>query len=371
MQKKSPKISIVIPVYNVESYVDECIRSVVNQTFSDIEIIVVDDCGTDNSMAIVEKYAKTDNRIKIVRHKKNSGLSASRNTGIEHSSAPYLMFCDSDDFYDPTMCQEMFNAIEQSGSDIAMCGTNVIYEADEEFRTSDITNYSIKYTGTHNVTNDIIDACNVNVWNKIYKKSKLQEHQLEYPVGLKYEDAYFFKMYMLWAKNITFIDKQLYNYRRRVGSIMNQTLKKCDNSAIDHLKIAIACFDYMKKHKKYDNNSKYFWSSIFVTYFNYAHWHAGKNYQNDINKLAYDFVKKNYIPQDLGGYNNRIMDMIANNKFKHVKKYVLGILSILNDIDSKTVYVIGLPVYKIKYFLNYAKYYLFGIQFKIERINKF
>ncbi len=105
----SPKVSIIIPVYNVEIYIKDCIESLVNQTLRDIELIFVDDCGNDNSMAIVEKYAKKDNRIKIVRHTKNSGLSASRNTGIEHSSAPYIMFCDSDDSYDKQMCREMLN----------------------------------------------------------------------------------------------------------------------------------------------------------------------------------------------------------------------------------------------------------------------
>lgn len=368
MPKTCPKVSIIVPVYNVEKYIDECIKSIVTQTLYDIEIICVDDCGTDNSMAIVEKYAKTDKRIKILRHKKNSGLSASRNTGIEHSSAPYLMFCDSDDFYAPTMCQEMLNAIEKSGADIAMCGTNIIYETDidKSVKKSDETYYSVKFTGTEKVTNDIINNCDVSSCNKIFKKEIFLNHDLKYPFGLKYEDAYIFYTYMLWIKKITFVNKKLYNYCRRTGSIMSQTFNKSDGAAIDHLKIVIEIFKYMNKHNKFKGNCEQFWKNIFIPYFNYARWHAGKDYQNDINKLAYDFVKKNYIPQDLGWYSNRIMNMIANNRFKYVKKYLFGVVAIMNQIDYKTIYIMGLPVYKIKYFLKYAKYYLFGIQFKIK-----
>ena len=362
----TPKISVIVPVYNVEKYIDECAKSVINQTLHDIEIIFVDDCGTDNSMAVVEKYAKNDNRIKIVKHEKNSGLSASRNTGIKHSFAPYLMFCDSDDFYSPTICQELFDAIEKSGADIAICGTNIIYECDENLKSSDDEYYRIKYTGTKKVKNEIINNCDVSAWNKIFKKSIFEKYDLRYPFGLKYEDAFLFRMYMLWAKKITFVNKKLHNYRRRAGSIMNKTFKKCDTSAIDHLKIAIECFNYMTKYKKFDENSDYFWKSIFIPYFNFARWHSSKSYQKQIFQIAYDFMDKYYNDGNFDFYTARTLDMIKNQTLEQTKKHMFGLLRSTESIDRKTYYFLVFPVYKIKIFPDYQKHYILGIQYKIK-----
>ena len=92
----TPKVSVIVPVYNVEKYIDKCLKSLVTQTLHDIEIICVDDCGADNSMTIVRKYADADNRIKIISNKHNLGLSASRNAGVARARADYIMFCDSE-----------------------------------------------------------------------------------------------------------------------------------------------------------------------------------------------------------------------------------------------------------------------------------
>ena len=367
MTTRQPKVSIIVPVYNVEQYIEACIKSLIAQTLKDIEIIVVDDCGSDNSMDIVQKYAKKDKRIKILKHKKNSGLSASRNSGIDFASAPYLMFCDSDDMYENNMCYEMYNAIEKSGADVAMCGTKIIYEADEQLKKSDDEYYRIKYKATQDITNNLINNCDVSAWNKIYIKEFLKKHDLKYPVGLKYEDAYMFRTYMLCAKKITFVNQKLYNYRRREGSIMNATFKKINSSAIDHLKIAIEIFNYMKKYNKYDANIEYFWQDIFIPYFNFARWHSGKSYQSTIYKIASDFIKKHYVPNTkLDFYTSRTLSMIKDKTLERTKRYFCGIMKITETIDKKVYTFMGIPVYKIKIFQDYQKHYLFGIQYKIK-----
>ena len=367
-KKINPKISVVIPVYNVEKYIEDCIQSIVNQTFHDIEIIFVDDCGTDNSMAIVEKYAKKDKRIKIIKHEKNSGLSASRNTGIKYSSTPYLMFCDSDDFYAPTMCQEMLNAIEKSGADIAVCGIKVIYETkiDDNIKKSDNEYYRVKYTGTKKITDEIINNCDVSSCNKIFKRSIFDKYDLKYPFGLKYEDAFMFYSYMLWVKKIAFVNKKLYNYRRRASSIMTSTFNKCDTSAIDHLKIAIEVFNYMNRHNKYEQNYEQFWKNIFIPYFNFARWHTGKSYQSQVYKMASDFINQHYNGGNFDFYTTRTLKMIKNQTLERTKRYLFGLFKIKESVDRKTYYFLFLPIYKIKIFPDYQKHYVLGIQYKIQ-----
>ena len=113
-----PKISIIIPVYNVEKYLRECLDSCINQTLADIEIICVDDCSPDNSIKILEEYQAKDYRIKIFRHEKNKNLGAARNTGIQNAIGEYVWFVDSDDYIDTKACQILYDAIKEFNVDM-------------------------------------------------------------------------------------------------------------------------------------------------------------------------------------------------------------------------------------------------------------
>ena len=120
------KISVIVPVYNVEQYVGECIESILNQSFYDIELILINDGSKDNSGFICDEYAKKDNRIKVI-HKKNEGVSIARNIGIKNASGKYIAFVDSDDLVDKEIYTTMLQAIEESGSDLVMCRYEKVY----------------------------------------------------------------------------------------------------------------------------------------------------------------------------------------------------------------------------------------------------
>ena len=111
----NPKISIIIPVYNVEKYISQCLDSAINQSLKDIEIIIVDDCGSDNSMDIAKEYAKNDNRIKIIKNRQNMGLFLTRCEGIKSATGEYILNLDSDDFLDLRACEIAYNAIKDGG----------------------------------------------------------------------------------------------------------------------------------------------------------------------------------------------------------------------------------------------------------------
>lgn len=310
-----PQISVIIPIYNVEKYIHQCMYSIINQTLKDIEIICVDDFGTDKSMDIVSEFAEHDNRIKIVKHAKNSGLSSARNTGLKLSTAPYIMFLDSDDYYETDMCKKMLEAIINSDSDIAVCGTNIIYEINREWKESDDQYYKIKFEGKENINENILQSIDVSAWNKIYRKSIIEAFDIRFPDGLKYEDAYFFNAYMAQAKSVYFVNEKLYNYRRREGSIMNETFNKKSSDSIHHLKIAVLLYEYYKKHNLLEENYEHF-AKLFLQYYNFAMFHAaGKKDKKEINLLASSFAKKeledtSYLPFDI----RRQIELVKNAK---------------------------------------------------------
>ena len=115
-----PLLSIIVPIYNVEQYLERCIESIINQTYKNLEIILVDDGSKDNSGTIADTYASKDNRIKVI-HKENGGLSDARNHGLDQSKGKYIMFIDSDDFIDSSMCEILFETAEKYFSDIVSC----------------------------------------------------------------------------------------------------------------------------------------------------------------------------------------------------------------------------------------------------------
>lgn len=362
----NPKISVIVPVYNVEKYIAECLDSLVGQTLRDIEIICVDDCSTDGSVDIIKKYLKKDKRIKLICKEKNSGQSDSRNLALQQAVAPYVMFCDSDDFYAIDMCQKMLDAVAKDKSDIVVCSINVIYEANAELKASDDEYYTVKHDGTVKVTDDIVANVDVSPCNKLFKRDVLITHDVRFPTGLKYEDAYFFNAYVLWAQKISFIKDKLYNYRRRANSTMAQTFDKTGGFVLDHLKIAMRYFEYLQQHGLYQKKYEYFWTKIFIPFFYFVLWYCdNKSVLASAFETARDFINQHYTWGNLDMAIDRTLRMIVNGTLERSKKRFGGLVRTNEYIDHKKVRFCGIPVYKVKYFPDYAKHYILGIQYKI------
>ena len=220
----SELISVIIPVYKVEEYLDECVSSVVNQTYKNIEIILVDDGSPDNCPAMCDDWAKKDGRIRVI-HKTNGGLSDARNAGLEIVSGDYIAFVDSDDYIKPDMIEKLHTAIRREDADIAACG---ILSCESEKETA---------WGCHSVVGSseqilamLYDdaAYPVSAWNKLYRRSCWKA--LRFPVGKTCEDAFTTYQLVHNADRIVMIPEALYCYRIRPGSIMTSafSLKKMD-----------------------------------------------------------------------------------------------------------------------------------------------
>ncbi len=258
IDKKNPAISVIVPVYNAETYLKQCLEALVSQTFKEIEIICVDDNSTDRSAKILADFAKNDKRIRIIKNK-SKGVAAARNTGLEYASAPYIMWCDSDDFYDEKMCEHMLATMQHNQSDIVECATNVVYDKLDDNLKQDVERYlRLKMVNKHKMNDWVIINSDASLWNKIYRREVIDGGAVRFPEGIIYEDAYFNDTYMVNCKNIVFLNERLYNYRRHDGSVMSQSFKKTGIAA-DYQKVAEKLYEYLQKNNLYDEYKDLFW----------------------------------------------------------------------------------------------------------------
>lgn len=220
------KVSIIIPVYNVEKYIESCVRSVLKQTYHNIELIIVDDKGKDNSIAIAQTILKNQDRIsyKILNHKTNKGVSAARNTGLLSATGEYVFFLDSDDLLMYTCIEKLINKANETSAEIVMCQ----HHSDEK------NNYggqlsSPKKILTNNaecVKSFAMSWFNVAPWCKLIKKEFLLNNNIFFKEGIINEDAPWSFQLCLNAKRIAFLQEDLYYYRYNVNSIMSKSKKQ-------------------------------------------------------------------------------------------------------------------------------------------------
>ena len=248
------KISVVIPVYNSESYLKQCLDSAVNQSLKDIEIICIDDGSSDNSADILKEYAENDSRIKIITQE-NRGAGASRNAGILNAKGEYIYFMDSDDYLETDALEDVYNLASDKSADFVMFKIKNFNEDDGKVIDDDY--YSMPYlkklagenTFSYDDVSDIaLDLCVCPPGN-LFKRDFIKD--IEFPEGLLFEDNVFFTHALFKADSIYFYDKFLYNRRRRNDSTTSDiSLKSLDTIEITNLLIDL-CDEYNHpKHKK-------------------------------------------------------------------------------------------------------------------------
>jgi glycosyltransferase involved in cell wall biosynthesis len=245
-----PAISVVIPIYNVEPYIRQCLESIVTQTFQDIEVLCINDCGIDNSMQIVREYAKKDNRIRIIDFKINKGLGAARNAGVQAATGKYLACVDSDDYIKPDMLKLSYNKLEETGFDSVWVNMKIFDDNKQRFLKD---NYHHKYSeGIINITPENISHFPVNSWNKLYRLDFIRDRNILWPNGLLYEDVEFYYRFYTKSKTLYFIDSPLYIYRIGSNSILyNNKIGKL-NRREDIFKVAKNIYVYLNEEKMFD-----------------------------------------------------------------------------------------------------------------------
>lgn len=241
--KKSPKVSVIIPVYRAEKYIIECIDSLLNQTLKDIEVIVVDDHGDDNSISLIKEYIKNHERKEIFRFiatKTNSGPGIARNAGLEIAEGEYIAFLDSDDKASPSMYEELYNMAKLQSADICYCHIQQV----------DVTGKSIGILRNQQTSQGIFTQKEkrhllVNfvayLWSYIYRRDFLQTNFILFPPEKSSEDSYFLTCCLMCAKRIAYVDKYLYHYRHIENSLSH---RKNDKRYLDKLSVFKRLFQF-------------------------------------------------------------------------------------------------------------------------------
>ncbi len=211
----SPKVSIIVPVYNTEKYLIRCLNSLINQTEKNIEIIIIDDKTPDNSLKIIDEYKRIDPRIKLFRHKKNRGLGYARNTGIKKANGEYILFVDSDDYIELNAVQSLYNEANNKKLDILEGD----YKKVKPDKTAVYPEYNVKDIPDGNEY--IAKAKNLEgvCCNKLWKRDFVIKHQLAFPLDMFFEDNVFTYNAFLKAKRVGRIILPFYNYIIRQESI--------------------------------------------------------------------------------------------------------------------------------------------------------
>lgn len=291
----NPRISIIVPVYNVEEYIFECIDSILNQTFTDFELILVNDGSNDNSGNICEKYKAIDNRIKVI-HKQNGGLSDARNEGLKIANGDYIGFVDSDDIISSNMYEILYNLAEKYNADISSCAMKSF--SNNLDNNSSINNGNIRmFKGQ-----DIIKAHyegklnQISACNKLYRNNLFEE--IKFPKGRIYEDISI--IYKLYAKCNTLVESKsdLYFYRRREGSI---TKSKFSERRFDIIPLYKEQYEFIKlAYPTACDQVKYIYFNnircIFVDIINDKELVSKKEYikrTSDLVKMELSYILKN------------------------------------------------------------------------------
>lgn len=226
------KISVIIPVYNVEKYIEKCLDSVVNQTYKNIEIIIIDDETPDGSIEICKKYIKSDDRIILIQQK-NKGLSGARNTGLKKATGEYVLFVDSDDYLSKDAVQKFADYITSSNKKLDVVSGNAL-KVNGEVSKSIIVGGNIEdTTGEIALKNQIKSyQYNAPVWLRIYRRNFLIEEQLFFEEGLLHEDEYWTPFVLAKSKEIRHIENTFYYYVERENSITKKKDKTKNIKAI-------------------------------------------------------------------------------------------------------------------------------------------
>ncbi|MCL2566911.1 MAG: glycosyltransferase [Alphaproteobacteria bacterium] len=256
----SIKISCIIPLYNAENYIKRCLDSVLKQSISDFEVIIIDDGSKDNSLSIVEQYTVADNRIKLIQQS-NQGVSIARNNGIREALGEYIFFLDADDDIMQDAFKDSYKKAVADSADILVFNYSKVYKNKYSLKKKKLKDSKI-YSSVKE--KKIVLSSGVTPWSKIYRREFLLQHNILFFPKIYYEDIPFFWKSVILANKMSFLNKSIYNYYQNSHSIMNSNLtnKKID----DIIKSMLLVRDYLFEYNMYHSYKAMYEIKIIKTF---------------------------------------------------------------------------------------------------------
>lgn len=370
------KISVIIPIYNAEKYLIECLESVLKQTFREYEIICIDDGSNDGSKEIVTKYVDEYDFIKMICHEKNRGLSVARNTGLKNSIGKYVFFLDSDDMIIPETLEELYQCAEQNDLDNIYFNMKRIYEPEMEHMRDkqrlEYSDYEDVYNGQEMFCHFAAEKkMKIEAWRQFYRKDFLIENEIYFYEGILHEDNLFSFLCAMKAQRVMNINKEYYIYRQHSGTIMS-TMSEYKMKSVYIILLEI--FRYWNNSIFPDSVnhaiSYYFEAlySAFIYYKNlcqdYRNLEVGSYAEKELYKLIIgDHAQKNIASLSkekieklketkyiiVFGAGRAAMDIIQTLQKENISIYAVAVSNV--EVSSKVI--CGLDVSEIKSLLEY------------------
>ena len=321
------RLSVIIPVYNTEQYLHQCIDSVLSQSFSDFELILVDDGSTDRSGIMCDQYAEIDQRVRVI-HKRNGGLSDARNYGLKYVTGEFIAFLDSDDYVDTTLYEKMYNKAIKEKADYVEC--DFIWEYPDESRIDT----GIRYTNKL----EMFTYARVVAWNKLIKSEIVLENEdLRFPYGLKYEDVEFFYKLVPKVSKFAFVEEPLIHYIQREDSLVKVQTEK----TLDLITSLNEVLDYYKEKDYYDEYKDVIEYTFARLTLCSSLKRMAKIENNELRKKCIKQAWNNLNEKFPNWKNNRIIKNTKDDRFKNHNKY-------LKTVNNFTIKIYGK-------FFKYAK----------------
>ena len=344
----APKLSIIIPVYNTEIYLKECLDSVINQTFKNIEIIIVNDCSPDNSESIILEYMSKDPRIKYIKHDKNLGLGGARNTGITNATGEWIAFVDSDDYIDLNTYKVMLSLIEKHQANLGVFSAINFDDITKKETHDPYFDSNIDALTTLNYQN-FYDISSPTAWNKIFKSSDIIDNSLTFPEHLKHEDEEFWFKYIAIVEPSAIANNTMfYHYRQRSNSIMSNA-----TSRLDLPQILVNIYTFLKQ-----NNLLETYRIVLITLLT-SYISSYKNFSNK-NTVKYLQEIKN------------VLDLLQPTTNELQQNLVMFYILITEQINENSIMFLSQlqHISQEKQNIQYDKWYLFGQLSKKQKIKK-
>lgn len=340
-----PKVSVIIPVYNTEKYLRQCLDSVINQTLTDIEIICVDDGSTDSSLEILREYEQKGSRIKVLQQE-NQYAGVARNRGLDIASGEYLLFLDSDDVFELDMFEKMFVFAHSNDLDVIICRSNNYIEETGEYKDNHSTKTELAPIGvfsSKDIASHIFQFCNGWAWDKLFKADLIKNNQLKFQALRQSNDTYFVYMALCLANKISVIDDVLINHRMHSSSLEATRTKspECFYKAL----VAV-------KKELEDRNLYQIYEQSFINYcLEFSYWQISSMTNDEsrkqMTKLFFDLCNeievKKYSKEYF--YNKKIYKKYQNLcKYGTFDSIWQRIFSIRNNGQYKLITIIGIKI---------------------------
>lgn len=345
-KKETPDVSVILPVYNVKCYLEQCLDSLLSQTLKDIEIICVDDGSTDGSLDILKKYQNKDERIQVIEQI-NSGAGSARNTGLKIASGKYLSFLDSDDFFEPNMLETLFNCAQNDDLDIVCCDINLYDNVTKKIsrpawilKQNELPNKKI--FNYKDISDSIFSFSHTAAWNKLFKRSFVEKEKLEFQTLPNTNDFYFVCAALVTASRISACNQRLLYYRTNNKLSLSNTKARSLNPENGYMAIK-KLSEKLKEIKIYEVVEQSLIDRLLSIYYYNSHLgdDAAKNY-------IYDRFKKQWINE---------FKLNEKNK-KYFKREVyyemlqeIEHLKITKEVGDEPKISVLVPIYNVKQYL--------------------